>query len=554
MWVIMETKNECNLDILNQPGIKFRHLKVHRGGAIVFEIRVVCDFENLDLKNKPLNNKGKVLSSISVGSVKNPLGLGVLEYSAIFLRYFPQYKDRLIFVTKQGIFEQKNTAKDANDSFHLLCAFDNNIVKIGSKKLLSKIAEQESQSKSYVDINVSCLNEVPYACKSNNALTEQSSVSQEQSAQRQGHDLSQFQGQKQGQEQSPANALLNSGDINRVKTNNGAQVKNKTSTGITQEVEFEQKVGVVDKVSSCSQQVSDYYDDINVLSGNCPSTRPNLLQQTNKTQAYNLSNNSNGSSLDEVAPQDNIKHSHSSNKDYSVDSTSTASESKHTTNANTTNTTTNTRHVLRVSDSPMNASYSNYDNNIVNTKVVSKNHDDKQSNTEQKVTCSDKDRYYMSVALELAQESALKGEVPVGAIIVDAQGNIVGGGNNQTITNNDPSAHAEIIALRNAGKKLYNYRMNECTMYVTLEPCCMCAMALVHARLKEVVFGAYDPKTGACGSMLHLINDYKHNHKVLVRGGVMKEQCASVLSQFFARRREEKKAEKQDKANQANQD
>lgn len=535
----MENNNECNFDILNQPGIKFRHLKVHRGGAIVFDIRVVCDFESLDLKNKPLNNKGKVLSSISVGSVKNPLGLGVLEYSAIFLRYFPQYKDRLIFVTKQGIFEQNNTAKDSNDSFHLLCAFENNIVKLGSKKLLSKIAEQESQSKSEVDINVSCLNEVLHACKSNNALTEQTSVSQEQSA------------QVQSQKQSPADALLNSGDINLVKTNNDAQVKNKTSTGITQEVEFDQGVGAIEQVSSCSQQVSDYYDDINVLSGNCPSTRPNLLQQTNKAQAYDLSN---GSSLNELSAQNNSKHSHSSEDNHRADSESTASKGQQATNTTATNTaaTNTTRPVLRVSDRPMNASYSSYDNNIVNTKVASKSHNDKQSNTEQKVTCSDKDRYYMSVALELAQESALKGEVPVGAIIVDAQGNIVGGGNNQTITNNDPSAHAEIIALRNAGKKLCNYRMNECTMYVTLEPCCMCAMALVHARLKEVVFGAYDPKTGACGSMLHLINDYKHNHKVLVRGGVMKEQCASVLSQFFARRREEKKAEKQDKSNQAN--
>ena len=540
----MENNNECNFDILNQPGIKFRHLKVHRDGATVFDIRVVCDFESLDLKNKPLNNKGKVLSSISVGLVKNPLGLGVLEYSAIFLRYFPQYKDRLIFVTKQGIFEQNSTSKDSNDSFNLLCAFENNILKLGSKKILSKIAEQEDQSKSEVDINVSCLNEVLHTYKSNNALTEQTSVSQEQSAQVQvqGNDLS------QGQEQILADTLLNSGDINRVKTNSGAQVNNKTSTGITQEVEFEQKVEAVEQVSSCSQQVSDYYDDINVLSGNCPSTRPNLSQQTNKTQAYDLSN---GSSLNELSAQNNNKHSHSSEDNHRVDSESTASKGQQATNTTATNT---TRPVLRVSDRPMNASSSNYDNNIVNTKVASKSHNDKQSNTEQKVTCSDKDRYYMSVALELAQESALKGEVPVGAIIVDAQGNIVGGGNNQTITNNDPSAHAEIIALRNAGKKLCNYRMNECTMYVTLEPCCMCAMALVHARLKEVVFGAYDPKTGACGSMLHLINDYKHNHKVLVRGGVMQEQCASVLSQFFARRREEKKAEKQDKSNQANQD
>ncbi len=432
----MENNNECNFDILNQPGIKFRHLKVQRGGAIVFDIRVVCDFESLDLKNKPLNNKGKVLSSISVGSVKNPLGLGVLEYSAIFLRYFPQYKDRLIFVTKQGIFplglgvleysaiflryfpqykdrlifvtkqgifEQNSTAKDSNDSFHMLCAFENNILKLGSKKLLSKIAEQESQSKSEVDINVSCLNEVLHTCKSNNALTEQASVSQEQSAQVQvqGHDLSQVQAQAQvqGQKQSPADALLNSDDINLVKTNNDAQVKNKTSTGITQEVEFEQKVEAIEKVSSCSQQVSDYYDDINVLSGNCPSTRPNstgitqevefeqkveaiekvsscsqqvsdyyddinvlsgncpstrpnLSQQTNKAQAYDLSN---GSSLNELSAQNNSKHSHSSEDNHRVDSESTASKGQQATNTTATNTaaTNTTRPVLRVSDRPI---------------------------------------------------------------------------------------------------------------------------------------------------------------------------------------------------------
>lgn len=529
----METNDECNFDILSQPGIKYRRHKLQRGGTtVVVDIRIECDFEHLDLKNKPLNNRGKVASSITVGSVKNPTGLGVIEYSDIFLKYFPHYKDRLIVVNTQGIFEQDRNAKDTKAHQRLLFAFYNDVGNLGSRKLMSHTPEQESSSKIEHDFISANHNEDTSTCTPETALKEQASV---------GH-LEPAQGQD--------DTLRSSSDINLLKTNSSVQIKNQTSQGITQEVEYEQEMGDSETAPSFSQQASDVYDDINVLSGNCPSTRPHLSHETNKDNAYYLSNGSNGSSLDEVSPQNNIKHSHSSNKTDSADSKSTASESKHTTN----DAATNTRPVLRVSDSPMNARRSKYDKNIVKTKAASKRHNDKQSNTEQKVVCSDKDRYYMSVALELAQESALKGEVPVGAIIVDAQGNIVGGGNNQTITNNDPSAHAEIIALRNAGKKLCNYRMNECTMYVTLEPCCMCAMALVHARLKEVVFGAYDPKTGACGSMLHLIDDYKHNHKVLVRGGVMEEQCASVLSQFFARRREEKKAEQQAKSNQANQD
>ena len=163
------------------------------------------------------------------------------------------------------------------------------------------------------------------------------------------------------------------------------------------------------------------------------------------------------------------------------------------------------------------------------------------------------DEKFMKEALRQAKKAAEIDEVPIGCVIV-YEGKIIARGYNQRNKKGSTLAHAEILAIQKASKALGDWRLEGCTMYVTLEPCCMCAMALVHARLKEVVFGAYDPKTGACGSMLHLINDYKHNHKVLVRGGVMKEQCASVLSQFFARRREEKKAEKQDKANQANQD
>lgn len=151
------------------------------------------------------------------------------------------------------------------------------------------------------------------------------------------------------------------------------------------------------------------------------------------------------------------------------------------------------------------------------------------------------DSRYMSVALDLAQDAACKGEVPVGAVIVDEDGNIVGRGSNCCISTNDPTAHAEIIALRDAGQNIGNYRLSHCTMYVTLEPCCMCAMAAVHARLEKIVFGAYDEKTGACGSQFDLIAEPKHNHHPEVEGGVLQERCSKLISDFFAKRRKEKK-------------
>jgi tRNA(adenine34) deaminase len=156
----------------------------------------------------------------------------------------------------------------------------------------------------------------------------------------------------------------------------------------------------------------------------------------------------------------------------------------------------------------------------------------------------DKDRYFMQRAIELAQQAEVENEVPVGAVVVK-DGNIVGEGFNQPITHSDPSAHAEIVAMRNAGKKLNNYRLVDSTLYVTLEPCAMCAMAMVHARVKRVVFGAQDLKTGACGSVFSLINSPHHNHQIKVEGGLLAEPCSHLLSNFFKRRRAEQKRMRQ---------
>jgi len=146
------------------------------------------------------------------------------------------------------------------------------------------------------------------------------------------------------------------------------------------------------------------------------------------------------------------------------------------------------------------------------------------------------DQFWMQRALELAQQAEAAGEVPVGAVLVLDEQNI-GEGWNQPIVRHDPSAHAEIIALRQAAQRLGNYRLPGATLYVTLEPCVMCAGAMIHARLKRVVFGAYDPKTGAAGSVFDILNSDKHNHKVEVRGGVMADQCGELLSQFFQAKR-----------------
>lgn len=155
----------------------------------------------------------------------------------------------------------------------------------------------------------------------------------------------------------------------------------------------------------------------------------------------------------------------------------------------------------------------------------------------------EQDRFFMQRAIELAKQAESFNEVPVGAVIVK-DGEVIGEGFNQPIAKHDPSAHAEIMALRNAGEAINNYRLIDTTVYVTLEPCAMCAMAMVHARVKRVVYGANDLKTGACGSVFHLIESEHHNHRVTVEGGLLAEQCGLLLSNFFKRRRKEKKQQK----------
>lgn len=146
------------------------------------------------------------------------------------------------------------------------------------------------------------------------------------------------------------------------------------------------------------------------------------------------------------------------------------------------------------------------------------------------------DDEYMTLAIELAHEAWSAGEVPVGAIVV-LDGEIVGRGFNQPISRHDPSAHAEIMALRDAGRHVGNYRLPECTLYVTLEPCAMCAGAIMHARLKRIVFGAADPKTGAAGSVVNLFQEDRLNHHTEIQGGVLARECGELISRFFRERR-----------------
>jgi tRNA(adenine34) deaminase len=143
---------------------------------------------------------------------------------------------------------------------------------------------------------------------------------------------------------------------------------------------------------------------------------------------------------------------------------------------------------------------------------------------------------FMGLALDLAHEAGAAGEVPVGALIV-LEGDVVGRGFNQPIGRHDPTAHAEIMALRDAATRLGNYRLPGATLYVTLEPCAMCAGAIMHARIARVVYGARDPKTGAAGSVIDLFSEPRLNHHTSVSGGVLAEQCGSLLSGFFAARR-----------------
>jgi tRNA(adenine34) deaminase len=150
------------------------------------------------------------------------------------------------------------------------------------------------------------------------------------------------------------------------------------------------------------------------------------------------------------------------------------------------------------------------------------------------------DQYFMEQAFKLAQQAEQYNEIPVGAVVVH-QGKIIGEGFNQSIMLNDPSAHAEMLAIRQAGEHLNNYRLLDCTLYVTLEPCPMCAGLLVHSRIKKLVYASPDLKTGAAGSAFNLVCNDQLNHQVLATGGVLQEQCSQLLSSFFKRRRAEKK-------------
>ena len=146
------------------------------------------------------------------------------------------------------------------------------------------------------------------------------------------------------------------------------------------------------------------------------------------------------------------------------------------------------------------------------------------------------DTDYMRLALDLAAQAAAAGEVPVGAVVV-LSGIVVGRGYNQPISGTDPSAHAEIMALRDAGRTLGNYRLPGCDLYVTLEPCVMCSGAIMHGRIRRVIFGAGDPKTGACGGVVNLFSEPRLNHHATVTGGVMADEAVTLLQDFFASRR-----------------
>jgi tRNA(adenine34) deaminase len=146
------------------------------------------------------------------------------------------------------------------------------------------------------------------------------------------------------------------------------------------------------------------------------------------------------------------------------------------------------------------------------------------------------DQEYMQAALELAAQAARAGEVPVGAVVVK-DGMIIGRGSNAPIARHDPSAHAEIQAMRDAAKNLGNYRLAGCQLYVTIEPCAMCAGAIQHARIARLVYGAADLKTGACGSVINLMAEPRLNHHTEVTAGVLARECGEIMSSFFASRR-----------------
>ncbi len=151
------------------------------------------------------------------------------------------------------------------------------------------------------------------------------------------------------------------------------------------------------------------------------------------------------------------------------------------------------------------------------------------------------DEKFMRLALREARRAMAAGEVPVGAVVA-RDGKVLAKAHNAPIRRSDPAAHAEILALRSAARKADNYRLNGCCLYVTIEPCAMCAGALVTARVRELIFGASDRKAGAAGSALTVLNHPKLNHRVTVRSGVLQEECCAILRQFFRERRHEKHA------------
>jgi tRNA(adenine34) deaminase len=158
------------------------------------------------------------------------------------------------------------------------------------------------------------------------------------------------------------------------------------------------------------------------------------------------------------------------------------------------------------------------------------------------IITAEMDELFMQKALEEARKAGEKGEVPVGAVIVDEHRNVLAAAGNNCICESDPSGHAEMVTMRTAGKKTGNYRLLNTTIYVTIEPCVMCAGAMVHARVGRLVYGASDPKTGGVVSCYQIGGDSKLNHQLNVEGGVMAEECAELLTSFFKKKREQLKA------------
>ena len=146
---------------------------------------------------------------------------------------------------------------------------------------------------------------------------------------------------------------------------------------------------------------------------------------------------------------------------------------------------------------------------------------------------------YLRAAIAEAQAAQAAGEVPVGAVVVH-ENKIIGRGQNRVLRDSDPTAHAEVVALREAGRHLSNYRLEDCTLYATLEPCAMCAGAILHARIRRLVYAAPDPKAGACGSVLSVMNHPQLNHRVEVTPGLLAEECGALLTNFFLERRRKK--------------